>query len=165
MHGVEARVRAAIAERGPLPYAEVMDLALYDPDAGFYATHGRAGRRGDFLTSPEVGPLFGAVMAGALDTWWRSLGQPERLTVVEAGAGPGTWARSILAAQPGCGGALRYVLVERSAAQRALHDRSLAAVESRADLPEPAEVADGPCVVLANELLDNLPVALARACG
>ena len=159
MHGVEATVRAAIAERGPLPFSEVMDLALYDPDAGFYAAGGRAGRRGDFLTSPEVGPLFGAVMAGALDTWWRSVGEPERLTVVEAGAGPGTWARSILAAHPACAGALRYVLVERSAAQRALHDRSLAAVESRADLPEPG---GGPCVVLANELLDNLPVDLAE---
>ncbi|HEV7887593.1 MAG TPA: hypothetical protein VGO92_08535, partial [Acidimicrobiales bacterium] len=55
--GAEATVREAIAQRGSLSFAEVVEVALYDPDAGFYATGGRAGRRGDFLTSPEVGPL------------------------------------------------------------------------------------------------------------
>ena len=61
---------------------------------------GRAGRRGDFITSPEVGPLFGAVVARALDAWWAEAGEPDVFTVVEAGAGPGTLARSVLAAAP-----------------------------------------------------------------
>jgi len=134
----------------------VVDVALYDPTYGFYATGGRAGRRGDFLTSPEVGPLFGAVVARALDAWWRAAGEPPRCTVVDAGAGPGTLARAIRAAAPACGPALRYVLVERSAAQRALHDPLVAdgrgAVRSQAELPDEVE---GPCAVLANELLDN----------
>ena len=48
-------------------------------------TGGSAGRAGDFLTSPEVGPLFGAVLARALDAWWEELGEPAPFTVVEAG--------------------------------------------------------------------------------
>ena len=41
-----------------------VDRCLYDPTDGFYATRGEAGgSRGDFVTSPEVGPLFGAVVA------------------------------------------------------------------------------------------------------
>jgi SAM-dependent MidA family methyltransferase len=152
MTGAEDGVRTVVRQHGPLPFSEVVDLALYDPTTGFYATGGRAGRRGgDFLTSPEVGPLFGAVVARALDTWWREAGEPDVWTVVEAGAGPGTLARAVLAAKPDCGDALRYVLVERSAAQRELHP---AGVESLADLPDPA---DEPVVVLANELLDNIP--------
>src|SRR5215213_9313391 len=95
-----------------------MDLALYDPAHGFYATGGGAGRRGDFLTSPEVGPLFGAVVARALDAWWDDLGRPDPFLVVEAGAGTGTLARDVLAAGPACGPALRYVLVERSESLR-----------------------------------------------
>jgi SAM-dependent MidA family methyltransferase len=156
--GAEAIVREAIAARGPLPFSEVVEVALYDPTHGFYAAGGRAGRRGDFLTSAEVGPLFGAVVARALDAWWRAAGEPERCTVVEAGAGPGTLARAIRAAAPACGPALRSVLVERSGAQRAQHDALVAsaggAVRSQAALPDEVE---GPCLVLANELLDNLP--------
>ena len=55
-----------------------MDLALYS-EHGFYSTTGRAGRRGDFITSAEVGPLFGTVLARAIDDVWNRLGQPDNL--------------------------------------------------------------------------------------
>lgn len=131
----------------------MVELALYHPRFGFYETGGSAGRGGDFLTSPEVGPLFGAVLARALDAWWSELGRPHEFTVVEAGAGRGTLARSVLAAAPACGPALRYVAVERSAAQRAKHPPG---VESAAAMP--TEHFAG--VVVANELLDNLAFGL-----
>ena len=147
-------ISAAIAAAGgAIPFSEYMRLALYG-DCGFYTTGGRAGRRGgDFITSPEVGPLFGTVIARALDAWWKELGSPNRFDVVECGAGPGTLARSILAAQPECLGAMHYAAVEISASQRALHPQG---VESREIMP------DGPItgVILANELLDNLPFRL-----
>ena len=129
-----------------------VERALYHPAHGFYETGGRAGRRGgSFLTSPEVGPLFGAVVARAVDTWWRDAGAPDRWTVVDAGAGPGTLARAVLAAGPACAGALDVVCVERTAAQRALHPDG---VTSLAALPGEADV------IIANELLDNLPFGL-----
>jgi SAM-dependent MidA family methyltransferase len=149
-------VRAAIAAAGgAIPFSAFVDLALYGPH-GFYTdpAGGAAGRRGDFLTSPEVGPLFGAVLARFLDVEWARLGRPDPFTVVDAGAGPGTLARAVLAARPACAGALRYVAVEVSAGQRARHP---AGVESVPRLPD--EPLDG--VVLANELLDNLPFRLA----
>lgn len=147
-------ISAAIAAAGgAISFSEYMRLALYG-ESGFYTTGGRAGRRGgDFITSPEVGPLFGTVIARALDAWWKELGSPNQFDVVECGAGPGTLARSILAAQPECADALHYVAVEISASQRALHPQG---VESRETMP------DGPItgVILANELLDNLPFRL-----
>lgn len=159
---VEAEVIARVRRRGPIPFDEVVELALYHPTGGFYASGGAAGRRGDFLTSPEVGPLFGAVMAHALDAWWRELGEPDPFTVVDAGAGRGALARTILEAAPACLPALTYVLVERSAALRSRHAEFLTLGDSGpcfVSLPElPAVPIVG--VVLANELLDNLAFRL-----
>lgn len=185
MGGVSAAVVADIARHGPLPVERVLERALYDRDGGFYESGGRAGgRRGDFLTSPEVGALFGAVLARALDAWWRGLGTPDPYVVIDAGAGPGTLARTVLAAAPECARALRYVLVERSAAQRRLHagavrleDPALAFAPVDHDGEEPVPGAPvgpicvslaelprvaGPAVVVANELLDDLPFGLAE---
>jgi SAM-dependent MidA family methyltransferase len=130
-----------------------MNISLYGEN-GFYTNSGKAGRRGgDFITSPEVGPLFGTVIARYLDECWQKLGSPAKFNVVECGAGPGTLARSILAAKPRCLQALNYVAVEVSTAQRALHPKG---VESRETMPD--HPING--VILANELLDNLPFRL-----
>ena len=184
------RVAEIVAERarrlGPLPFDEVMELALYHPEHGFYSSGGAAGRSGDFLTSPEVGPLFGTVLAHALDEWWRALGEPDPYVVVEAGAGAGTLARHVLDAEPQCGFALRYVLVERSERLRDAQQTRLLMEPARQVLG-PAVVTDpdegphpqpgiGPLVtslpelpqrpfvgaVIANELLDNLPFDLVE---
>lgn len=167
---LQGHVHDLIARHGPLPFSTVVDAALYDVAHGFYAAAGgAAGRRADFITSPEVGPLFGAVVAGVLDAWWEDLGRPDPYVVVEGGAGVGTLALSILAAAPRCAGALRYVLVERSPVLRARQGEHLALAEPTSALGLPGG-HDGPVVtslgelpttrfagvVLANELLDNL---------
>lgn len=147
------QITAAIhAAGGQIPFSEFMNLALYG-EYGFYSQTGRAGRRGDFITSPEVGPLFGAVVARALDAWWHELGEPSDFTVVDAGAGPGTLARSVLAAHPECLGSLRYIAVESSAIQRESHPQG---IDSRSTMPDHSFIG----VVMANELLDNLPFEL-----
>lgn len=176
-----------IRRRGPLPFDEWMEAALYDPDGGFFATAGGAGRaRGDFLTSVEVGSLFGALVARAVDDWWDRLDRPDPYLVVDAGAGRGQLARDVLRAAPRCAAALRYVLVERSATQRTAAAEHLPLEPAELVLgpavpPEPdeepvavpgsgpmvaalAELPAGPATgfVIANELADNLPVRIVE---
>jgi SAM-dependent MidA family methyltransferase len=141
---------AITAAGGSVRFDEFMRIALYG-NRGFYATGGQAGRRGDFLTSPEVGPLFGAVVARWIESEWHRLGAPDDFTVVECGAGSGTLARAVLAAAPQWRD--RYVAVELGEHQRHQHPQG---VRSAAQLP--ADPFTG--VVIANELLDNLPFRL-----
>lgn len=160
------RIARRIGEHGPIPVSEYVEACLYDPDGGFYMRPGggrAGGRSGHFLTAPEIGPLFGAVLARALDAWWAELGRPEPFTVVDWGTGPGTLARSLLAAEPRCltEGALRLVLVDVSPAQKAVHpDHPIVTSAARVSDALPQGVPAG--VVVANELLDNLPFDVVR---
>ncbi len=153
MHSASDEVRAAIvAAGGAIRFDEFMGIALYGQH-GFYTTGGQAGRRGDFITSAEVGPLFGAVLARWIDMEWRRLGEPDDFTIVECGAGPGTLARAVLASAPQWRD--HYVTVEVSDHQRQQHPPG---VHSLASWPQESPRAG---VVVANELLDNLPFRLA----
>ena len=161
------RIALRIAERGPMPVSSYVDACLYDPDCGFFMQQSRAaGRGGHFLTAPEVGPLFGAVLARALDEWWSEMGEPDPFVVIDWGAGPGTLARAVLAAGGDClsAGALRLVLVEVSPAQRGLHPRHPLVV-STARAADALRSGESAGVVVANELLDNLPFDVVRRAG
>lgn len=119
-----------------------VERRLYGPD-GFYSTGGGAGRRGDFITSPEVGPLFGELMVNACHRWWQDLGQPQPFTVVDLGTGPGTLLRSMqlaLEARP-YGGEWELLGIDRAGPHGGM------------SLPDDLSRA----VVLGNELLDNIP--------
>lgn len=134
-----------------------MEYALYTPELGFYETSGQAGgRRGDFVTSVEAGPLFAAVIGDWLDGAWDTAGQPSHFRVAEAAAGVGTLWRGIVKAAPRCIDAVEWILVERSAALRATHSALPPGATSAPDLPE-----EPVHVVLANELLDNLVFDIA----
>ena len=132
-----------------------VEQRLYAEGHGFYAEHGSAGgARGDFITSPEVGPLFGAVIGRYLDQRWRDLAQPDEFRVIEVGAGKGTLAAAILASAPDCLSALNYQLVERSEHQL---EQARSLLGDRAEYSRNLDESSSPGVVLANELLDNLP--------
>ncbi len=134
-----------------------MEWCLYGPD-GFYATEGTAGRRGDFITSPEVGPLFGTVVTRAIDRWWSGAGRPEPLTVLDAGCGPGTLLRAIKqAADPEWG--WRLVGVDRAPNPGTAESLAAVGIDLKTELPNDLSHT----VVIGNEILDNMPVRIVEA--
>ena len=156
------RVRDEISTHGPMTFARFMEIVLYDPERGYYATDApRAGRSGDFLTAPEAHPIFGWAIARQVDEVWRRLGSPDRFVLREHGAGSGALGEAILDRLRREGSSLaeriRYQPVETS-------PERLAAVGARltsaglADHLETNTAAPIVGVVLANELLDALPV-------
>jgi SAM-dependent MidA family methyltransferase len=156
-----ARIRDEISRTGPMPFARFMELALYDPDGGYYrSAEARPGRGGDFVTAPELHPIFGEVLAGAVEEAWVTLGRPEPFVVREHGAGEGALALAMLPSLPP---AIRYAPVEAD-------DRRLEALGERlaatglADRLIPATSSfDG--IIIANEVLDALPVHRVRRRG
>jgi SAM-dependent MidA family methyltransferase len=159
LNPLEKLIRELIAERGPLSFSDYMELALYHPDLGYYSRpEPQTGFGGHFVTSAELGPEFGALWATALEDLWSACDSPSSFDVVEVGPGEGGLAAGILRAATGdFAEALRLHLVERSSirAQRqkaALPDERVTWHDSVEGVP--GETA---CVI-ANEVLDNLPV-------
>ncbi|HET8787067.1 MAG TPA: SAM-dependent methyltransferase [Candidatus Limnocylindrales bacterium] len=158
-----ARIRREIHDSGPMPFARFMALALYDPEGGYYrSADPRPGRAGDFITAPELHPIFGELMAVAVEDAWAALGRPQAFIVVEHGAGEGALALPMLRELPAT---IRYhpvdvderrvARVRERLAEAGLADRLLDAL--------PGSPFDG--VILANEVLDALPVHRVRRRG
>ena len=145
-----------------------VEEALYGQH-GFYSTGQRAGSEGaDFITSPETSTLFGACVAEYLDRLWQQLERPNPFVVIEAGSGPGTLCRDIFMSVQECSDAIRYVMVERSDSQRetAFREVTTRCFIDQQEVPL-AVLQDLPAgsftgVVLANELLDNLPPRVVK---
>ena len=146
---VRDRIRAAIADHGPISFAEFMEIALYSP-GGFY-DRPPVGEGGHFVTSPHVDPAFATCLAVAIRKAWETLDRPEPFTLIEVGAGDGTLARQLLAELRNL--PLEYIAVDRSGgARKALAELPVTLAPSLETVREEIEG-----VVLANELLDNLP--------
>ncbi len=175
----EDAIRAEIEVGGPIPFARFMALALGHPAGGYYTgRQARPTRDGDFLTAPELHPIFGAALARQLEDAWDRLGRPNPFTLAEYGAGGGALVLSILAGlREDCSGlaeALVYAPIELNPHRL----DEVAARSSAAGLPIVARPPTGPVAgamvagatadvaraapvtgaVLANEFLDALPV-------
>lgn len=148
---VAEAILAVIRGRGPITFAEFMELALYGP-GGFYERP-PVGAEGDFVTSPHVHPVFGSLLATAIRSFHAGLGRPEPFRITEVGAGDGTLAEQLLRA-------LDDLDVDYTAAEVSPGARdALGAIEG---VRVTTELSDRPHVVLAHELLDNLPFRRVR---
>jgi len=156
------RLAALIARRGPLSVARYMDICLHDPLEGYYAARPKLGEAGDFITAPLVSQMFGELLGLWAAEVWSGLGRPARVQLVEIGPGLGVMMADMLRAAKVAAGFARAAevwLVETSAPLRGRQAEALEGLASPRwaarldDLPEGA-----PMILLANELLDCLPI-------
>lgn len=162
-----AHLAAFVRARGRVTFAEFMRQALYDDVHGYYrGASERIGPTGDYVTSPETHPAFGAMLARWLRARWRELGEPRPFVVVEAGGGTGAAAAQILAAVeawPEMAAALQYTLLEPGPAAAARQRSLLASYGDRIRWANAWEALPPDVAVLwANEVIDALPVHRVR---
>lgn len=159
------RLRELIRREGPVTFHDWMRAALYDPAGGYYQRSDleRWGREGDYRTSPERSALFAATFARYFAKLYDELQRPEQWSIVECGAGGGSFAAGILRALakrfPQVFAATRYVIYELSDdALRRARERLTefgARVEFHTDF---ARVIASRGIYFSNELLDAFPV-------
>jgi SAM-dependent MidA family methyltransferase len=153
-----------------MTFADYMDLALYHPEQGYYATGAvNIGSEGDFFTSPHLSRDFGELLAEQFAQMWDTLGHPMPFTLMEMGAGQGLLAADVLyylhRHYPDCFEALEYIIIEKAAGliyqqQQQLHrlkigDKALPLRwYSLEEIPENS--ITGCC--FSNELIDAFPV-------
>jgi len=159
----EAIRQAIIDGGGAIDFSRFMELALYAPGLGYYASHAQQfGAGGDFITAPELSPLFGRCLARQCADVLAEIGGGQ---ILEAGAGSGRLCTTLLSALEEVGHLPeRYLILELSAALRTEQQSRIETelphlkhrVQWLTELPQ-----DGfRGVVLTNELLDALPVEI-----
>ena len=154
------RLKDLIPREGAISFHDWMKAALYDPDGGYYQSADRArwGREGDYRTSPERSELFAATFAhyfaGLLD---------EDLTIVECGAGNGSFAAGLLSTlreqSPSIFAGTRYIVYDVSDDALSRARERLAQFGDRVEFYSDwdlVSVKHG--IVFANELLDAFPI-------
>jgi SAM-dependent MidA family methyltransferase len=157
-----SRIADEIRATGPMTFARFMDLALYDPEAGYYSRGSTGpGRHGDFLTAPEGHPIFGWAVARHLESVWAAIDRPPRFVVREHGAGSGALAAGILDGLRRSGSPLLDAIAYQAVDVAPARLDTLAARLAETGLDghlEPLDAVPAPGAILANELLDALPV-------
>jgi SAM-dependent MidA family methyltransferase len=182
------KIEAEIRERGPISFSRYMEICLYDPELGYYSRNAaQFGKAGDFYTSSDVHAVFGRLLARQFEEMWRVLGSPELIRIREFGPGRGLLAQDVLDWSekkfPDFFRALRYELVEQSAALRARLEETLtphvesgkAAIKTsgaeaqgyrwQVGATEVAPFQSVHTIVFANEFFDAMPVEIVSKDG
>lgn len=161
------RLSDSIAADGPMPFSRFMERALYEPGLGYYSAglH-KLGADGDFVTAPELGPVFARCLAKQVE---QIASQTGAYKILELGAGTGVLSADLLQALDPAALPQRYLILEPSADLRRVQQQKLA--EALPDLHDRIEWLDEPPttpwtgILLANEVLDALPVERFHLAG
>lgn len=162
---LERKFIERIKREGPITFRDFMHAALYDPELGYYNTERlKIGATGDYYTSSNVHPAFGAVLAQALVELWVEY----PLTLAEIGAGTGQLAFDILSAlrddNPVIFENLTYIIVETSPRMIKLQQERLESFGDRVRWRELHELERSPIqgIAFSNEFVDAMPVHRIR---
>ncbi|EAQ05045.1 hypothetical protein OB2597_07165 [Pseudooceanicola batsensis HTCC2597] len=161
------RIRHRIGAQGPMTLAEYMQIALLDPDHGYYATRDPFGTAGDFITAPETSQMFGELVGLALAQSWIDQGRPAPFILAEPGPGRGTLMADILRATrsvPGFHDGLSLVLIEASPVLRDIQARTLSGYRAEW-IDDLGALPEAPLFLVANEFFDALPIRQFRRRG
>ncbi|WDL97464.1 SAM-dependent methyltransferase [Alicyclobacillus sp. ALC3] len=156
---------SVLSVRDELSFGQFMELALYGDDGYYTRAVSIGGKGSDFYTAAQS-PLFAQALANALTEQWDAWGQPTELQVVEYGGGQGELAAVLGPALVRlCSGTITYTLVDRSRRLQTFQANAVHDEDTRLHYHFGEPRTDVPTCVVANEVLDALPVERVRRVG
>ena len=164
MNPLEQRIIDKIHKEGPVTFESYMEMALYEPGLGYYASEStEIGRAGDFYTSQHLHSAFGALIAKQIEEMWEVLGKPPDFHIIEPGAGAGLMCMDIMnyLCKKQIYHSLSYVIVEKNFFIEQKQKKLLETYQDKIRwISAISELRAIKGCVLSNELLDAFPVHL-----
>ena len=143
-----------------LPLDKFIDLSLYDKKHGYYMKKYPFGKKGDFITAPNISRLFSEIIAIWIISFWKSLGSPKKFNLIELGAGNGEMMRVIVESFQNFPNFLK-------SCNLIIHEKSLSLIKTQKKnlykskitwIPKISEINNHPSIFIANEFFDAMPI-------
>ena len=143
-----------------LPLDEFINFSLYHKKFGYYMKKNPFGKKGDFITAPNISRLFSESLAIWIISFWQSLGSPKKFNIIELGAGNGEMMKILIESFkkfPSFNNACNFVIHEKSPMLRKIQKKKLIG-NKIFWLSKFENLGKFPCIFLANEFFDSLAI-------
>ncbi|MEW6068620.1 MAG: SAM-dependent methyltransferase [Nitrospirota bacterium] len=164
MTSLKQKIFEKIKKQGMITFETFMEMALYEPCIGYYASDKiEIGRSGDFYTSQHVHPIFGMMIGKQIEEMWEILDRPVNFYIVEVGAGEGYMCKDMMnyLSTREVFNFLTYIIVELSPFMKQRQEKLLeGGLDKIKWVSSLKEVNNIKGCILSNELLDSFPVHL-----
>ncbi len=163
MNILKQKIIEKTKKEGPITFETFMDIALYEPGLGYYASERmEIGKAGDFFTSPHLHSAFGAMIGKQVEEMWETMKKPPDFHILEIGAGAGYLCKDILGyLEKRSSIPFSYIIVEPNPFMQQYQEKLLDGLLDYVKwIPSLENVATVKGCILSNELLDAFPVHL-----
>ena len=143
-----------------LPLDKFIDLSLYNKKFGYYMKKNPFGKKGDFITAPNISRLFSEMIAIWIIKFWQSLGSPKKFNLIELGAGNGEMMKIIIESFqnfPSFLESCNFVIFEKSPTLIKIQKKKLGK-NKIVWISEIKKVKKNPAIFIGNEFFDAIPI-------
>ncbi len=149
-----------IKKRDKLSLDKFIDLSLYDKKFGYYVKKNPFGKKGDFVTAPNISRLFSEMIAIWIIKFWQSLGSPKKFNLIELGAGNGEMMKIIIESFqnfPVFLNSCNFIIHEKSPSLIKIQKKKL--IKSKITwISKISRIKKIPSIFIANEFFDSIPI-------
>ena len=153
-----------IKKSGEIPLDKFIDLSLYNKKIGYYMKKNPFGKKGDFITAPNISRLFSEMIAIWIISFWKNLGSPRNFNLIELGAGNGEMMKVLLESFqnfPSFLESCNIIIHEKSPILMRIQKEKL----SKSKIiwvSQINKIKKNPSIFIANEFFDAMPIKQFR---